>query len=100
MSNVVDFGKRRAIKNAESRTLDYKARIMGMDKLELLEEMVRFQEEKARHINMPYDMMLQGQFLFKCLEESSETDELRLLTRSYRRHLEQEITTYKQKENA
>lgn len=100
MSNVIDFTRRKVIKNAESSLLDYKARIMGMDKLELLEEMVRFQEEKAKHVYMTYDMMLEGQFLFKCLEESAETDELRLLTRSYRRHLEHEIATYKEKENA
>ena len=40
-------------------------------------------------------MMVRGQVLFKALEESAETQELRLLTRSYRRHLEFELTAYR-----
>ena len=80
----------RDIKEAES-DLAYKAKILGMDKLELLEEMVRFQEERSRHGHLTPQMMIQGKILFKALEQSAETNELRLLTRSYRRHLEFEL---------
>ncbi len=69
----------------------YQARILGMDKLELLEEMVRFQEERSRVGKLSLEMMVRGRYLFKALEENAETEELRLLARSFRRHLDYEL---------
>jgi hypothetical protein len=93
MSNIVSIKAIREIKEAESDHA-YQAKILGMDKLELLEEMVRFQEQRSAVGFLTPQMMIQGKFLFKALEETAETNELRLLTRSYRRHLEYELADY------
>jgi hypothetical protein len=97
VSNIVSLKAVREIKEAES-DMAYKAKILGMDKLELLEEMVRFQEERSRVGHLTPQMMIQGKILFKALEDSAETNELRMLTRSYRRHLEYELAAVIEKE--
>ena len=94
MSNVVSIKAVRELKAAEDEDLAYRARILGMDKVELLEEMVRFQEERSRLGYLTLAMMMRGKVLFKALEENAETEELFLLTRSYRRHLEYELSAY------
>jgi hypothetical protein len=99
MSNVIslnDFKKQKEM----TPDLRYQAKILKMDKLELLEEMVRFQEERSKMGFLTPFMLINGPYLFKALEESSETNELRLLTRSYRRHLEYELELYKKKVGA
>ena len=68
----------------------YQARILGMDKLALLEEMVRFQENRSRQKDLSLEQISQGKYLFKALEERADTQELKALAKSYRRHLEQE----------
>ncbi|MBL7714011.1 MAG: hypothetical protein JNL01_01000 [Bdellovibrionales bacterium] len=95
--NIVSLSKFKVLKAAEDQEMAYKARILGMDKLQLLEEMVRFQEEKANAASgkMSVEMMIRGHYLFKQLEEHAETQELRILTRSYRRHLEMELAEVK-----
>ena len=99
MSNIVSLKAVRDIKEAEG-DMAYHAKILGMDKLELLEEMVRFQEERSRVGHLTPQMMIQGKVLFKALEDSAETNELRMLTRSYRRHLEYELAALIQNEQA
>jgi hypothetical protein len=94
MANVVSLKAARELKQTESKDEAYKAKILVMDKLELLEEMVRFQEERSRVGELTPSMMLRGKILFKALEETAETQELRLLTRSYRRHLDYELSAY------
>jgi hypothetical protein len=95
MSNVVSLNAKRELKQAEGEdTIAYRAMILGMDKLELLEEMVRFQEERSALGHLTPTMMIRGKYLFKALEETAETQELQLLTRSYRRHLEFELDAY------
>lgn len=69
----------------------YQVQINRMTKIELLEEMVRFQEERTSKGKLSLNMMVRGRILFRALEVTSETDELRLLSSSYRRHLEHEI---------
>jgi phage terminase large subunit-like protein len=90
MNNVVSLKAVREIKDAEAEDIAYRAMILSMSKLELLEEMVRYQEERSRIGHLTPSLMIRGKFLFKALEESAETHELRLLTCSYRRHLEHE----------
>lgn len=84
----------REIKDAHSGDLEYRARIISMDKLELLEEMVRFQEERSALGHLTPEMMVRGKILFRALEENAETQELKLLTRSYARHLDFELKAY------
>jgi predicted RNA-binding protein YlxR (DUF448 family) len=76
----------------------YHARILRMDKLALLEEMVRFQQERSEHGDLTPEMMSRGRYLFKALEEKAETEELRLLARSYRRHLDHELSEHRRAE--
>jgi hypothetical protein len=96
MGIVIDFKTRMVMK--EMPMLDYQARILAMDKIGLLEEMVRFQEERSKSGVLTYQMMIEGRYLFEQLENIAETPELRDLTKQYRRHLEQEIVVYRKKE--
>jgi hypothetical protein len=95
MSNIVSLQAAREVREAEHEDVAYHALILSMDKLELLEEMVRFQEERSRTGKLTLAMMIKGRHLFKALEETAETQELKILTRSYRRHLDFEIDGYK-----
>ena len=94
MSNVISLKAVRDMKQAELEDMEYHAKILGMDKLELLQEMVRFQEERSRLGHLTLNMMVRGKLLFKALENTAETQELKLLTRSYRRHLEYEMAEF------
>ena len=94
--NVV-INAARELKKAEVEDAAYRSRIEAMDKLELLEEMVRFQEERSRIGYLTPSMMLRGKVLFAALEENAETRELQILTRSYRRHLEFELADFLRK---
>jgi hypothetical protein len=62
-----------------------------MDKFDLLQEMLRFQEQRSQLEEMSVPMMVQGKILFGALEKNAETKELALLAGSYRRHLEYEL---------
>lgn len=99
MTNVISLKVVRDIKSNKEEDLAYHARILAMDKLALLEEMVRFQEERSRLGQLTPQMMVRGKLLFKALEDSAETQELKILTRSYRRHLEYELADYIQKQS-
>ncbi len=77
--------------------LHYRAKILGMEKVELLEEMVRFQEERSHVGSLTPEMMKMGRHLFQALENSAETRELRVLAGSYRRHLELELDEHRKK---
>lgn len=90
MSKIVFLHAVRENRNSEQVDLEYQAKILGMDKLDLLEEMVRFQEERANEGQLTSKLISQGLLLFKALEENAETVELRNLARSYRRHLKYE----------
>ena len=98
MSNIVSLKAARDIRVAETEDYAYHAKVLAMDKLELLEEMVRFQEERTHSGALSLAMMVRGRHLFKALEESAETQELKLLTRSYRRHLDFELDDYRLKQ--
>ena len=67
----------------------------NMDKIELLEEMIRYQDEQSSSEEPNLKFMLRGRYLFNELEKRAETQELRTLSRSYRRHLDQEIDTFR-----
>lgn len=95
-NNIVSLNAVRELKKAEQEDYAYQAKILSMDKMELLEEMIRFQEERSQLGQLTPGMMLRGRYLFKALEETAETQELRILTRSYRRHLEHELNAYTQ----
>lgn len=96
MSNVinVDFKRKKSVKQADLAWSEYYIALYDhMDKMQLLEEMVRFQEERSAAGRLTPDMIDRGLVLFRLLEETAETEDLRILTRSYRRHLEIEKIT-------
>lgn len=91
MSNVVSLRAFKALRDTDAEELAYRARILSMEKVELLEEMVRFQEERKTVGTLTPSLMLRGRHLFRALEECADSQELKILSRSYRRHLEYEI---------
>lgn len=93
---VLSLKAARELRSAEEAELQYQAEILVMSKLELLNEMVRFQEERSSRDSLTPEMMVRGKILFSALERNSETEALRVLTRSYRRHLELELKEYLQ----
>lgn len=97
MNNVVSLKVVREIKKVEVGDPSYEKRVLRMDKLELLEEMMHFQEERSTLGHLTVNMMIRGQILFKALEENAETEELRSLARTYRRHLKCELDAYLKK---
>lgn len=97
MSNVVSMQAARDLRKQTQQEEDhaYHAKILCMDKVELLEEMVRFQQERSSIGSLTTEMMVRGRILFRALEENAETQELKILSRSYRRHLEFELAELK-----
>jgi hypothetical protein len=93
-SKIISLDAARRIRDLSTKDEEYayQARILGMDKLALLEEMVRFQQERSRNGELTLEMIARGKYLFKALEERAETQELQLLARSYRRHLDHEMS--------
>lgn len=94
LNNVISLNTVRKIKEAERDDLAYQSQILSMTKLELLDEMVRFQEERSKMGSLTVAMMVRGKHLFKALEDAAETQELRILSKSYRRHLEHELAAH------
>ena len=94
MGTLISFRALQTLQASQPEDLAYEARIKAMSKLELLEEMVRFQEERSGIEELSPSMMVRGKTLFRALEQTAETDELRLLARSYRRHLEYELADF------
>jgi hypothetical protein len=88
---LIDLLAERSRRGLDKRDPYYQVLINRMSKMELLEEMVRFQEERSQRGQLTLTMMVRGRILFRALEINAETDELRLLASSYRRHLEHEI---------
>lgn len=93
-TNVISLTAARRLRETSADDQSYIANIYVMDKLALLEEMVRFQEERSARGFLTPSMMIRGKILFAALEKHAETQELRLLTGSYRRHLEHEYHSY------
>jgi len=69
----------------------YQIKVNQMDKMELLEEMVRFNDSRSNGEKLSLALMVQGRILFKALELLAQTHELKLLASSYRKHLEHEL---------
>ncbi len=101
MSNVISFErfKKTAVVKAVEKDPHIEAYVRmlrSMDKLQLMEEMVRFQEERSRKGHLTLDLIHKGIPLFEILERAAETDELRVLTRSYSKHLKYELLRFKE----
>ena len=92
--NVVWLDVEREVRRAEQGDPAYEKRIAQMHKLELLDEMMDFQDERTRVGHLTPRMMIRGRILFKTLEARAETRALQVLARSYHRHLKLELEEY------
>lgn len=88
---VIDLELERKKRGLMPHDPTYQIKINKMDKMELLEEMVRFNDSRSKGEKMSLALMIQGRILFKALELMAQTQELRLLAGSYRKHLEHEL---------
>jgi hypothetical protein len=90
MGDVFDL---QAARNKKAQLMTdpfYQKRIDGLDMMLLLEEMVKYQEQKPKDKELVFSMV-RGVILFTALEQKCNTDELRLLAGSYKRHLQHEL---------
>jgi hypothetical protein len=93
-NKVVSLNAVRQMKELEAGDSAYRAWILKLGPLELLEEMIRFQEERSRQGGLTLALIIRGQALFQALEKIAETKELRQLAKSYRRHLKYELEAH------
>ena len=93
-ASIISLRVLRDLRESRRESLEYETRILRMNKLELLAEMMRFQDERSRNGSLSLTMMVSGQTLFAKLEKMAETPDLRILTGSYRRHLRYEYEQY------
>ena len=82
------------ITNCDICSDSHNSKISNMTKLELMEEMILFQKERSRMGYFTWPMIIRGQLLFKMIEESAETQEMKLLANSYLEYFNFEITNY------
>ena len=100
MSNtpkIVSITAVRALRLEElSNERAYQIYIDGMEKLDLLNELVAFQEERTKEGKLTPGLLVRGRILFTALEAKAESDALLSLMRAYRKHLEYEREEYLQ----
>ncbi len=94
MTQVISLDQAREAKKIREGDPRYQAQLEQMDKLELLEEMMRFQTERTNSGKLTIKLIVRGQILFKILEAQAETHELRDLSKTYCRHLKLELDAY------
>lgn len=74
--------------------LEYTKYISSMDKLDLLEEYVRFREEREKMKVLSLHMILKGRILFKALRDNAETQELKILAKSNIEFFDEELKEF------
>ena len=97
MGDVVDFKKFKMESDVDQIRKDFREKYLAMDMISLLEQMVTFQEGRARIGELTPRMMVEGAELFAQIELKASTDELRLLAGSYTRHCEHELKAFLEK---
>ncbi len=93
-AKVIKLDRFREFRTMNTQDLEYRAVYERMDKVSLLNAMVDFQEERAQAGQLTPSLMIRGKSLFGLIENRADTDALRALARSYRRHLEHEYEEY------
>jgi hypothetical protein len=74
----------------EMRNPSYESKVAAMDKVTLLDEMIRFQDEQMKTREPSREQLIRGRILFQALLRTAETDELRKLSGDYKTRLEDE----------
>ena len=95
MSNVVNLAAFRDIKEREFSNPFYQARIAKMDRLELVNEVIKFNEERYEHGGLNKELIVRGLILFKNMADNAETPNFKEFARTYCKHLELELQVIK-----
>ena len=74
----------------EMRNAEYERKVASMDKVTLLDEMIRFQDEQMKSREPSREQLIRGRILFQALLRTAETEELRKLSGDYKTRLEDE----------
>jgi len=77
---------------------DYKDKIQSLPKPDLLNEMLRFQEQRQTEGLTP-QTMVQGRVLFDLVERTAETQQLKSLSQSIKKGIDQAYLKYLNKLN-
>lgn len=70
----------------------YEAKIEKMDMIQVMQEMVEFQQIRTKTGHLTIELIRKGLPLFKRLMDSATTDELRVFASSYYKHLQKEYS--------
>lgn len=89
MNNVVSIF-------SSQRSVPYERYIDGLDRDDLLSEMVKFQQECEYNGGPNLSLMIRGIYLFGALEKVAESDALIALSRSYKNHLKYELENFRE----
>ncbi len=98
-AKIIELKSFKELRNNRQSQLEYQAYIDSLDKLELLNEMIRYQEKRSEKDELTHELLEQGLILFRTLELEADTDALQALARSYRRHLEYEAADRRAKQS-
>jgi hypothetical protein len=74
----------------EMRNPAYEVKVAEMNKVTLLDEMIRYQDELMKSKEPSREQLIRGRILFQALLRSAETDELKKLSGDYKTRLEDE----------
>lgn len=105
-AKIISIKGRLEIAKARRDQEGYRQSVAVMDKLELLEEMVKFQEDLGvptdaiavdALVGAPLDNIIRGLIVFQRLKECCETEELKDLVVFYTGILELELAAYGQR---
>jgi len=97
MSNVIDLKTRKPI-TQDFQDTEYLATVMTMDKLELLDEMIRFQQMGGLK-NITIMAAVRASHLFEVLEATAETNELKEVCMTYRSRLKELLDSKREVKN-
>jgi hypothetical protein len=88
--NVVSLKAYRTLKECQKLFQGYRARLVKMDKADLLVELERYRKEAA---NYPHHLLtvVKGEILMNCLKSRSLTDDLKTFALSEERRLKVEV---------
>lgn len=92
--NVVSLAKFRSDRSVKMEDQAYRAKVASMDKIALMEEMVRWQETRSAGDRSQLSVV-RGRIIFDQLEKTCCTPEMKTLASSYKRQLESEFSRKK-----
>lgn len=93
MSNIVNLSSFRD----EFCNPAYAAKIAKMDRLDLVNEVIHFNEERYINGGLNKDLIIRGLLLFKNMGENATTQNFKEFAMTYCKHLELELQVFRNK---